>query len=54
MQSTLLTGDSLNKTVDEICSMGFERPKVIEALRAAFNNPDRAIDYLFNGIPANL
>jgi UV excision repair protein RAD23 len=52
--SSLLTGDSLNKTVDEICAMGFEKPKVIEALKAAFNNPDRAIEYLFNGIPTNI
>jgi UV excision repair protein RAD23 len=47
-----LFGDSLNKTIDEICTMGFEREKVVQAMKAAYNNPDRAIEYLFNGIPA--
>jgi UV excision repair protein RAD23 len=31
--------------------MGFEKEKVVAALRAAYNNPDRAIDYLLTGMP---
>lgn len=41
-------GEEYNKTVDEIVKMGFAKDDVIKALNAAYNNPDRAIDYLIN------
>ncbi|KAF9501998.1 UV excision repair protein Rad23 [Pleurotus eryngii] len=52
--SSFLSGDALQTTITNMVEMGFPREQVLRALRASFNNPDRAVEYLFNGIPAHL
>ena len=50
----LVVGAELEKAIDELQSMGFPRDQCVAALRAAFNNPDRAVEYLLNGIPEGM
>ncbi|KAM6562057.1 hypothetical protein CsatB_022055 [Cannabis sativa] len=52
--SNLVAGNSLEGTIQQILDMGggtWDRDTVIRALRAAFNNPERAVEYLYSGIP---
>lgn len=52
--SNLVSGGNMEGTITQLMEMGFDRPQVEKCLRAAFNNPDRAVEYLMSGIPANL
>ncbi|KAI8819868.1 XPC-binding domain-containing protein [Fimicolochytrium jonesii] len=52
--STLATGSAYESAVQNLVEMGFERTEIVRAMRAAFNNPDRAADYLMNGIPESV
>ncbi|KFM27698.1 putative ubiquitin receptor RAD23a [Auxenochlorella protothecoides] len=52
--SQLARGSELEAKVAAIVDMGFPREEVQRAMRAAFNNPERAVEYLMSGIPAGL
>ncbi|PPQ68201.1 hypothetical protein CVT25_015033 [Psilocybe cyanescens] len=52
--STFLSGDGLQAAVNNMVEMGFPRDQVLRAMRASFNNADRAVEYLMTGIPAHL
>ncbi|KAL6587902.1 hypothetical protein OROMI_000880 [Orobanche minor] len=52
--SNLVAGSNLEAIVQQIFDMGggsWDRDTVVRALRAAFNNPERAVEYLYSGIP---
>ncbi|XP_059453630.1 ubiquitin receptor RAD23c-like isoform X1 [Corylus avellana] len=52
--SNLLAGNNLEGAIQQILDMGggtWDRDIVVRALRAAFNNPERAVEYLYSGIP---
>ncbi|XP_019462363.1 PREDICTED: ubiquitin receptor RAD23d-like isoform X4 [Lupinus angustifolius] len=53
-QTSAAAGSNLEGTIQQIVDMGggsWDRDTVTRALRAAYNNPERAIEYLYSGIP---
>jgi UV excision repair protein RAD23 len=50
--SPLATGSENEQMINMICEMGFPRADVMAAMRVAYNNPDRAIEYLTGGLIA--
>ncbi|GAB7352993.1 hypothetical protein MBLNU459_g3558t1 [Dothideomycetes sp. NU459] len=51
--SALTLGDERAAAISNMEAMGFPRADIDRAMRAAFFNPDRAVEYLLNGIPEN-
>ncbi|XP_051119760.1 ubiquitin receptor RAD23b-like isoform X2 [Andrographis paniculata] len=52
--SNLVAGNNLEQTIQQLIDMGggsWDKETVTRALRAAYNNPERAVDYLYSGIP---
>ena len=52
--SALALGNQRNEAIQTMESMGFPRDQIDRAMRAAFYNPDRAVEYLLNGIPESV
>jgi len=52
--NAFVMGNQLNEAVQNLVSMGFPEADVQRAMRAAFNNPDRAAEFLLSGIPQNI
>ncbi|KAJ5736538.1 UV excision repair protein (RadW) [Penicillium malachiteum] len=52
--SALAMGTAAEGAVTQMEAMGFARSDIDRAMRAAFYNPDRAIEYLLTGIPDNI
>ncbi|KAK9234159.1 hypothetical protein V1525DRAFT_350690 [Lipomyces kononenkoae] len=52
--SAFSTGSARQAAIDNMMEMGYERQEIEKAMRAAFNNPDRAVEYLLTGIPEHL
>ncbi|KAL4584646.1 hypothetical protein LXL04_009252 [Taraxacum kok-saghyz] len=52
--NVVVTNNNVDQTVQHIMDIGggsWDKETVTRALQAAFNNPERAIDYLYSGIP---
>ncbi|KAI0295827.1 hypothetical protein B0F90DRAFT_1637252 [Multifurca ochricompacta] len=52
--ASFLSGEALQTTIANMVEMGYDREQIMRAMRASYNNPDRAVEYLLTGIPSHL
>ncbi|KAK4158428.1 XPC-binding domain-containing protein [Chaetomidium leptoderma] len=52
--NALAMGEQRAEAIANMEAMGFERAQIDAAMRAAFYNPERAVEYLLGGIPDHL
>lgn len=50
----IVTYSDNKEAIREMEAMGFERRLIVQALKAAYFNPERAVEYLLTGIPKNI
>ncbi|KAJ2083322.1 UV excision repair protein rad23 [Coemansia sp. RSA 988] len=50
-QSQSVFGEEYETVISNMTNMGFQRDYCVAAMKAAQSNPDRAVEYLLNGIP---
>ncbi|XP_074583262.1 ubiquitin receptor RAD23b-like [Curcuma longa] len=53
--SNLVEGSNNEQLISQLMEMGggnWDRETILRALRAAYNNPERAVEYLYSGIPS--
>jgi UV excision repair protein RAD23 len=50
LESRLVTGEAYEEAVNRLVDMGFAKDEVTAAMRASFNNPERAVEYLTTGV----
>ncbi|KAJ1921992.1 UV excision repair protein rad23 [Mycoemilia scoparia] len=53
-EDTFTTGKDYDVVINNLMEMGYDRELCVKAMRASFNNPDRAAEYLLMGIPEHI